>query len=377
MNENSKVTLILPVRRYSAQVIRCLKSILAGTVVPEILVMDCTAEPGALDQVRKEFPQVRVFDFKMNPGRAHAVNTGIHLARTPYVMTFSPHLEAGKHCVERLCGALEEDGSLMSAQARILSADEPARISGAGWGLTVGAHPVVRGKGAGASYISPYAKRARITAAQMDAAVYRMEYLEVTGILDERYYGWLEDLDLGCRGILCGFNNLYEPQAVCREIGGTAEKSRDMGARPGTDEGSGTDCVPGSSRFYRQLETGNMIYFRYKFGMGGALEKLSGLFSSPDADAAVQRGRIMCFQAEMECMERDELGMSVTKQTLPEEFCLKVREDGPVNVYPLYLGERVEDRFSNLAGSLRVNAAMLTGTGEKILGMLRMYSANF
>ena len=120
-----------------------------------------------------------------------------------------------------------------------------------------------------------------------------------------------------------------------------------------------------------------MIYFRYKFGMGGALEKLSGLFSSPDADAAVQRGRIMCFQAEMECMERDELGMSVTKQTLPEEFCLKVREDGPVNVYPLYLGERVEDRFSNLAGSLRVNAAMLTGTGEKILGMLRMYSANF
>lgn len=355
MNENSKVTLILPVRRYSAQVIRCLKSILAGTVVPEILVMDCTAEPGALDQVRKEFPQVRVFGFKMNPGRAHAVNTGIHLARTPYVMTFSPHLEAGKHCIERLCGALEEDGSLMSAQARILSADEPARISGAGWGLTVGAHPVVRGKGAGASYISPYAKRARITAAQMDAAVYRMEYLEVTGILDERYYGWLEDLDLGCRGILCGFNNLYEPQAVCREIGGTAEESR----------------------FYRQLETGNMIYFRYKFGMGGALEKLSGLFSSPDADAAVQRGRIMCFQAEMECMERDELGMSVTKQTLPEEFCLKVREDGPVNVYPLYLGERVEDRFSNLAGSLRVNAAMLTGTGEKILGMLRMYSANF
>ena len=52
----------------------------------------------------------------------------------------------------------------------------------------------------------------------MDAAVYRMEYLEVTGILDERYYGWLEDLDLGCRGILCGFNNLYEPQAVCREM---------------------------------------------------------------------------------------------------------------------------------------------------------------
>ena len=103
MNENSKVTLILPVRRYSAQVIRCLKSILAGTVVPEILVMDCTAEPGALDQVRKEFPQVRVFDFKMNPGRAHAVNTGIHLARTPYSRSISLYYHSLAYRIHTSC----------------------------------------------------------------------------------------------------------------------------------------------------------------------------------------------------------------------------------------------------------------------------------
>ena len=365
MNDNSKVTLILPVRRCSSQVLRCLKTILSGTVVPEIFVMDCTAAPGALDRVKKEFPQVRVFDFGMNPGRAHAVNTGIHLARTPYVMTFSPDLAAGKHCVERLCHALDEDRSLLSAQARILSADDPARIIGAGWSLSVGAHPVVRGKGAGTSFMSSYAKRTKITAAQMEAAIYRMEYLEVTGILDERYYGWLEDLDLGCRGILFGFHNFYEPQAVCREMRSTEEESRSADASTAGGPGTGT------SRFYRQLETGNMVYFRYKFGLGGALEKLGGLFASTDADAAIERGRILCFQAEMECMERDELGMSVTKQTLPEEFCLKVREDGPENVYPLYLGERTGDRFSFLAGSLRVNAAMLAGTGEKILGILR------
>ena len=68
--------------------------------------------PGALEQVRREFPQVRVFDFGMNPGRAHAVNTGIHLTRTPYVMTFSPGLAAGRHCIERLCRALDEDSGI-------------------------------------------------------------------------------------------------------------------------------------------------------------------------------------------------------------------------------------------------------------------------
>ena len=57
---NSKVTLILPVRRAGRQVERCLRSICAGTVVPEILVMDCTAEPGALERVKREFPGVRI-----------------------------------------------------------------------------------------------------------------------------------------------------------------------------------------------------------------------------------------------------------------------------------------------------------------------------
>ena len=47
---SSKVTLILPVRRAGSQVIRCLRSIHAGTVVPEIFLMDCTAAPGALEQ---------------------------------------------------------------------------------------------------------------------------------------------------------------------------------------------------------------------------------------------------------------------------------------------------------------------------------------
>ena len=191
----------------------------------------------------------------------------------------------------------------------------------------------------------------------MDAAVYRMEYLEVTGILDERYYGRLEDLDLGYRGILCGFSNLYEPGAVCRE----------------------TES-PGGSRFYSQLETGNMVYFRYKFGLdspfAGMADRLRGLLGDRGEDAgdraAATRGRMLSFQAEMERMERDELGMSVTKQTLPEEFCLQVQEDGPIGVYPLYLGERLvgegeENALGELAFALKIRAAMLAGTAGKIV----------
>ena len=315
---NSKVTLIIPVRREADKLIRCIRAVQSGTLVPQIIVMDCTADPKALRRAREIFPEVRFFDLGMNPGRAHAVNTGIHITLTPYVMTLSPRLLAGKHCVERLCAALDGNGDLLSAQAKILSAEDSSIISGAGWSLNPGGSPAVRGAGRSAYR---YRRRARITAAQMDAAIYRMEYLEVTGIFDERFYSRLEDLDLGYRASLAGFSNIYVPGAACREMERGAESS-----------------------FYEQLEIGNMEYFRYKYGIKNGLKGLRfpGRKDDPSQKAAVERGRMLCFQAEMELMERQELGMSVTKQTLPEEFCMEIQADGPRGVYPLYLGERAE-----------------------------------
>lgn len=335
---NSKVTLIIPVRREADMLIRCLKTVQAGTMVPEIIVMDCTADVKALDKARKLFRDVRFFDFGMNPGRAHAANTGIHITQTPYVMTLSPRLLVGKHCVEKLCGALEKDSTLFSAQAGILSAEDPSRISGAGWLVDLTASPVVRGVG---SKASRYRRRAGITAAQMDAAIYRMEYLEATGIFDERFYCRLEDLDLGYRAVTAGFRNAYVPGAVCREMKGEPDSS-----------------------FYRQLERGNLEYFRYKYGLKGP--KAPKGEADPEIAAALERGRMLCFQAEIEQMEREQMGMTVTKQTLPEEFYMEIQKDGPHGVFPLYLGERSGDSLLQNPSLVRARAGMLAGSARKL-----------
>ena len=338
---NSKVTLIIPVRKETAFLGRCLRAVHAGTEVPQVIVMDCTADPQALRGARERFPQVRFFDFGMNPGRAHAVNTGFHITQTPYVMTLSPRLLVGKHCIGRLLAAMEEEADAMSAQALILSAEDSGRVSGAGWLLDLSADPVTRGAGTGAG---KYKKRARVIAAQMDAAIYRMGYLEVTGILDERFYTRLEDLDLGCRAITAGFKNICEPAALCKE----------MAAAP-------------RSRFYEQLELGNMEYLRYKHGLKGIKAPESGADrEDPLQKAALDRGRMLCFQAEIEQMERQELGMSVTSLTLPDEFCMEIQEDGPRGVYPLYVGCRTEESPLQMPDLLRLRAGMLAGTAERV-----------
>ena len=326
---SDKVTLIIPVRRDADKLERCLRAVQSGTVVPRIVVMDCTADPEKLEKTREKFPGVRFFDLGMNPGRAHAVNTGIHITQTPYVMTLSPGLLAGKHCVERLCAALDGNSNLLSAQAKILSAEEPPRISGAGWLLDPAAEPVIRGAGRSAASCS---RKAGITAAQMDAAIYRMEYLEVTGILDERFYTRLEDLDLGYRGLIAGFKNICEPSAKCREM----EKVQ-------------------TSSFYEQLETGNMEYFRYKYGLKG--------LRLPEGS-----------QAEIERMEREELGMSVSKLTLPEEFYMEIQEDGPKGVFPLYVGSKAEESPLQIPDLLRARAGMLAGAAERVGRLIRRRS---
>ena len=313
---SDKVTLIIPVRRDADKLERSLRSVLSGTLVPRIIVMDCTADPEILGKTREKFPGVRFFDLGMNPGRAHAV------------------------CVEKLCAALDNDPDLLSAQAKILTAEEPPRISGAGWLLDLSAEPVIRGAGRSAASCS---RKTGITAAQMDAAIYRMEYLEVTGILDERFYTRLEDLDLGYRGLIAGFKNVCEPAAKCREM----------------------ESTPANS-FYEQLETGNMEYFRYKYGLKGIrLPESKDKKEDPQRAAALERGRMLCFQAEIEQMEKEELGMSVTKLTLPEEFYMEIREDGPKGVFPLYVGSKAEESPLQIPDFLRARAGMLAGAAER------------
>lgn len=165
----------------------------------------------------------------------------------------------------------------------------------------------------------------------------------MTGILDERFYTRLEDLDLGYRGLIAGFKNVCEPAAKCREMESTQTNS-----------------------FYEQLETGNMEYFRYKYGLKGIrLPERKEKKEDPQRAAALERGRMLCFQAEIEQMEKEELGMSVTKLTLPEEFYMEIREDGPKGVFPLYVGSKAEESPLQIPDLLRARAGMLAGAAEK------------
>ena len=328
MNTN-KITLLIPARRADDKLTKCLRSVRSGTLVPKVIVLDLSTEDRTADLIRRDDPEVTVFRMGMNPGRAHALNTGFHIAVTPFVMTLDPCMRVGKHCIEELYSAIRQDEAVFSVQAAILAEEGGIPVKEAGWSQNFAGEPYVkRYKGKQARRIG----RIHSTAAcQIDAAMYRVEVLDTTGLLDERYYSVLEDADLGVRARREGYRNLCVPRAVCMRQENAVQ-----------------------SRFRAQLEIGNLEYFRYKNSSMGRLavqpylavmqrlrsRKAERAGFGEAREAAIQRGRMMCFQAEMELMEKTELGMSVTKQPLCEEFCMEVKDENLRNVYPLYLGER-------------------------------------
>ena len=67
---------------------------------------------------------------------------------------------------------------------------------------------------------------AKIFSACGGAVLYRREVFDQIGLFDEAHFAYLEDVDVGYRAQICGYENWYEPQAVVYHKGSAATGSR-------------------------------------------------------------------------------------------------------------------------------------------------------
>ena len=65
----------------------------------------------------------------------------------------------------------------------------------------------------------------KIFASCAGAAIYRREALEKIGLFDERHFAYLEDIDIGYRARIHGYENRYVPEAVVYHLGSATSGS--------------------------------------------------------------------------------------------------------------------------------------------------------
>lgn len=177
----------------------------------ETILVDNGSTDGSPDRVSGLEPKARVIRLERNLGFAAAVNVGIAASRSEYVALLNTDTVARPSWLAALVRTLDASGSDVAAAApKMLRMDRPDTIDDAGDALswTGAARKMGHGRPA-AEFVS----RREIFAPSAGASLYRRAFLETIGGFDDRFFAYLEDIDLGLRGRLCGYRYLFEPAA--------------------------------------------------------------------------------------------------------------------------------------------------------------------
>ena len=220
-----KVTVVIPNLNGMKYLGDCLLSLRRQSMQNfDIILLDNGSTDGSVAYVRQHFPEVRVRAYRENTGFCHAVNDGILLARTPYVLLLNNDTVCGREMLRALLDACEEGGDqVFSCCAKLISLREPDRLDDAGDYFCALGWAFARGKGKSARL---YSRQEECFACCAAAALYRREVFDRIGLFDEKHFAYLEDMDIGWRAKAAGYRNLYVPAAHVLHAGSATSGSR-------------------------------------------------------------------------------------------------------------------------------------------------------
>ncbi len=182
-----------------------------------IRVVDNASTDGTREMLASEFPEVGVVSLPRNRGFAGAVNRGIKAGGEPYVALLNndttPEPKWLGELVRRAERAPREGfwASVLLREPGVLLTAKRQVIQSAGLSIRRDGTPVRLGEGRGVGSLSaePY----EVLGASGGAALYRRSMLEDVGFFDERFFAYVEDIDLSVRARLLGHRCALVPTA--------------------------------------------------------------------------------------------------------------------------------------------------------------------
>ena len=217
----AKTTVVIPNYNGIKYIDGCLRSLYKGSVQPEIILVDNGSTDGSLSLVKEKYPLVKVIEFAENTGFSKAVNAGIRMARTEYVLLLNNDTVSGQEMTACLEKAMDDDPGIFSAGAKMINLHDRNKLDGAGDFYCALGWAYARGKP-----VDSYDKEDRIFSACAGAAIYRRGLFDKIGYFDENHFAYLEDIDIGYRANIYGYPNKYAPEAQVFHAGSAVSGSR-------------------------------------------------------------------------------------------------------------------------------------------------------
>lgn len=178
----------------------------------EIILVDNGSEDGSAVFVQGRYRSVRVVSLPKNIGFAGGNNAGIRPAAGKYIALLNNDTKADPLWLSSLVTTAEADRRTVGMWAgKILSYDHPGIIDNVG--LLLYPDGLGRGKGRLERDEGQYDAPGEALFPSGCAALYRKEMLDEIGLFDEEFFAYADDVDIGLRARLAGWECRYVPTA--------------------------------------------------------------------------------------------------------------------------------------------------------------------
>jgi len=207
----TKVRVIIVTYNSEGDIVECVESIMANRSIDlEIIVVDNASADRTIDSIKDRFPQVKIIENHENLGYV-----GNNLALTeplPDLIAFvNPDTKSNGKWLGIIVEQLKGDAKIGAYQPKILLYHDPTNLNSRGNEANFLFFGWPDGYGEADSLNDEPRK---IPFASGCAAVYRGDCIAKLKGFDDSFFMYGEDVDLGVRLFLLGYDTMYVPDAI-------------------------------------------------------------------------------------------------------------------------------------------------------------------
>ncbi len=179
----------------------------------EVILVDNGSVDGSVAFVGEKYPWVKLVCLAENTGFATGNNRGFEQARGAYIVPLNNDTRVAPDWLEQLVAVADGRPQVGMVASRICSFDDPDLLDSIGMGIC--RDGMARGKFRNRRWSDvQMSEVAEILIPSACAALYKRDMIAEVGFFDDDFFAYAEDVDLGLRGLLAGWDAVAATKAV-------------------------------------------------------------------------------------------------------------------------------------------------------------------
>lgn len=182
----------------------------------EIILVDNGSTDNSLEYVKNNFPAVRIIKLHKNFGFARAINEGVKVSNSKYVIFLNNDTNVNKDFLKSLIKCADSHPEAISVNSKLLNFYNKEIIDGVG--ILINEVGQARSIGWQEKDQGQYGGEQYIFGATGGASLFRREdFIKVgppPGGFDEKYFMYSEEVDFAFRAQFLGYKSIFCPDAL-------------------------------------------------------------------------------------------------------------------------------------------------------------------